>query len=140
LVVYFLSFSRGMREIIVHSLEQALAACAAADRLKVPLRLASAPGAALQVGPSWFKAVIEQAGERYPGVAVTAILDCGDEPGAVMAALRTGLRNLRFHGDEALRPKLAEMGAVFAAAPEATLDLLDRKETEAACAAFLDKD
>jgi hypothetical protein len=129
-----------MREIIVHSLEQALAACAAADRLKVSISLASAPSAALQVGPSWFKAVIEHASERYPGVAVTAILDCGDEPGAAMAALRAGLKNLRFHGAEALRPKLTEMGAIFAAAPEARLDLLDLKEPEAACAAFLDKD
>jgi hypothetical protein len=128
------------REIVIHSLSDAMAALAAAATRGVSVTLASAPGAALQVGPSWFKAVIEQARERYPGVAVTAILDCGDEPGAAMAALRTGLKHLRFHGAEALRPKLAEMGAVFADPPEAMLDLLDLKEPGAACAAFLDKD
>jgi len=129
-----------MREITVHSLEQALAACAAADRLKVPLRLASAPGAALYVGPAWFKAVIEQASERYRGVRVTAILDCGDEPGAVMAALRAGLKDLRFDGSAEVRRKLAEMGAVFAEPPDRTLDLLEIKEPETVCAAFLGKD
>jgi hypothetical protein len=128
------------REIVLHSLEQARAAMAAAGRLNLPVTLASAPGAALQVGPGWFKAVIEQASEAHPEVAVTAILDCGDQPGAVMAALRAGLTRLRFHGDAALRPKLAAMGAIFAEPPEAVLDLLAIREPAAACAAFLNKD
>jgi hypothetical protein len=128
------------REIVIHSLSDALAALAAAAARGVPVTLVSAPGAALQVGPSWFKAVIDRATERHPGVAVTAILDCGDEPGAVMAALRAGLRNLRFHGAQELRPKLAAMGAVLAGPPDAVLDLLDLREPEAACAVFLGKD
>jgi len=129
-----------MREIVVHSLEQALAALAAARISSRSVTLASASGAALQAGPAWFKAVIEQAVERYPDVAVTAILDCGDQPGAVMAALRAGLKHLRFAGAAELREKLAEMGAVFAEPPDATLDLLDTREPEAACAAFLGQD
>jgi len=125
------------REIVVHSLQQAVAACAIADRLKVSLTLASAPGAALNVGPGWFKAVIEQASERYPAVTVTSILDCGDEPGAVMAALRAGVKHLRFHGGAETRRKLAEMGAIFVPAAGETLDLLEIEEPETACAAFL---
>src|SRR3974390_1862641 len=88
------------REIIIHSLEHALAACTAAAALKVPLTLASARAAALQSGPQWFKAVIEAAAAAHPDVAVTAILDCAEEPGAVMAALRAGLSRLRFSGSD----------------------------------------
>jgi hypothetical protein len=125
------------REIVIHSLAHARAALAAAATGGKKVTLASALGAALQAGPSWFKAVIEEASEAYPPVAVTAILDCGDQPGAVMAALRVGLTNLRFHGTAEFRTKLEGMGAVFAAPAEARLDLRDITEPEAACAAFL---
>jgi fructose/tagatose bisphosphate aldolase len=125
------------REIIVHSLDHALAALAAAAALKLPVTLASARGAALQAGPAWFKAVIDEARATHPDVDVIAILDCGDEPGAVMAALRTGLTQLRFSGSETVRGKLAAMGAEFAASADATLDLLDVREPEAVCRVFL---
>jgi hypothetical protein len=132
-----LSATSADKEIIIHSLEHALAACAAAADLKVPLQLASARGAALQTGPMWFKAVIEQAMAAHPDLALTAILDCGDQPGAVMAALRAGLTRLRFAGSETIRAKLAGMGAEFVPAAASTLDLLDVREPEAACRAFL---
>ena len=127
------------REIIIHSLDHARAALAAAAALGLPVTLASATDAALQTGPLWFKAVIDEACAAYPGVAVTAILDCGDEPGAVMAALRSGLTQLRFSGAGELRDKLTAMGAEFAAVPPAgaALDLHDQREPEAACRAFL---
>ena len=103
------------------------------------MTLASAPSAALQAGPAWFKAVIDEASAAYPDVAVTAILDCGDAPGAVMAALRAGLTQLRFSGAPELHDKLTAMGAVFSAAPapDARLDLLDEEQPEAVCHRFL---
>jgi len=125
------------REIIIHSLDHARAALAAASALNLPVTLASAPGAASQAGPAWFKAVIDEAKAAHPEVAVTAILDCGDEPGAVMAALRTGLTQLRSSCAETVREKLAAMGAEFIPAAIATLDLLDAREPEAACRVFL---
>ena len=124
------------REIVIHSLEHARAALAAAATGKAVI-LASAPGAALQAGPGWFKAVIEEARAAYPQVAATAILDCGDQPGAAMAALRLGLTDLRFHGAPDFRTKLEGMGAVFVPPAEAVLDLLAVREPEAACTAFL---
>jgi len=85
----------------------------------------------------WFKAVIEQAKTAHPDVALTAILDCGDQPGAVMAALRAGFTRLRFAGTETICAKLAAMGAAFVPAAASTLDLLEVREPEAACRAFL---
>ena len=125
------------REIVIHSLDHARAALAAAATCGRQVILASAPSAALQTGPGWFKALIEQAGEAYPTVAITAILDCGDQPGAAMAALRLGLMNLRFQGTAEFRAKLEGMGAIFAPPAEASLDLRGNKEPETACAAFL---
>ena len=125
------------REIIVHSLDHALAALALAAALKLPVTLASVRGAALQAGPAWFKAVIDEARAAHPDVDVTAILDCGDEPGAVMAALRTGLTQLRFSGSETVREKLAGMGAEFIAVADSMLDLFDAREPKAACRVFL---
>jgi hypothetical protein len=127
------------REIVIHSLEHTRAALAAAAACGREVTLASAPGAALQAGPGWFKSVIEQARAAYPQVAVKAIRDCGDQPGAAMAALRLGLQDLRFQGAAALQEKLAGMGAVFAPPAEAALDLRGIKEPEAACAAFLEQ-
>jgi hypothetical protein len=125
------------REIIVHSLDHVLAALAAAAVLKLPVTLASARCAASQVGPAWFKAVIDEARAAHPDVDLNAILDCGDEPGAVMAALRAGLTQLRFTGPEAVRGKLATMGAEFTNAADSTLDLREAREPEAACRVFL---
>jgi hypothetical protein len=125
------------REIVIHSLAQARAALAAAATCGKQVTVTSAPGAALQTGPGWFKSVIDQACEAYPQVEATAILDCSDQPGAVMAALRIGLKNLRFRGAADFRAKLEGMGAVFADPAEASLDLREIVEPEAACAAFL---
>jgi hypothetical protein len=125
------------REIIIHSLDHARAALAAAAACGKEVTLASAPGAALQAGPGWFKAVIDQASEAYPQVAMTAILDCGDQPGAAMAALRLGLKDLRFHGAAELRSKLEGMGAALAPPAASVLDLHAVAEPEVACAAFL---
>jgi hypothetical protein len=125
------------REIVVHSLDHALAALAAAKSLSLPVTLASASCAAAQAGPGWFKALVDAARQAHPDVALTAILDCGDEPGAVMAALRAGLKQLRFQGDDELRQKLAAMGAEFLEPAGAVLDLRDIGNPAAACATFL---
>ena len=124
-------------EIIIHSLEQARAALAIAASMNAPIVLASAPGAALQTGPLWFKAVIDQASTAHPGVAFTAILDCGEAPGAVMAGLRAGLTHFRFSGHAELRDKLAAIGAEFAEPAIASLDLRDAREPDTAIRAFL---
>jgi hypothetical protein len=126
-------------EIIIHSLEQARAALAIAASMNAPIVLASAPGAALQVGPLWFKSVIDEASAAQPGVALTGILDCGAAPAAVMAGLRAGLTHFRFSGRAELRDKLAAMGAEFAAPSAETLDLRELREPESAIRAFLDR-
>jgi hypothetical protein len=130
------------RRIIVHSLEEARAAVSAAAALNVPITLESATGAAGQGGPLWWKALIAEAMRGNAGAAVEAVLDCGDEPGMVMGALRAGLKRVRFTGAGEVRDKLAQIAAALGAeidggAAGEALDLSAARDPARACRAFL---
>ncbi len=80
--------------VVVHGRTQAAWALrVAAGR---PVLLLSAPGAALNAGPGWFKAVLDQAAAEHPGAPFTAALDCAAAPGAALAALRAGFKLVIF--------------------------------------------
>lgn len=128
--------------IIVHSLAEARGALAAAAALGVPLTLESAAGAGTYAGPLWFKALIDEAREPYPAVELTAVLDCAEEAGTALAALRAGLRHLRFTGTPAQRERIAEIAEALGATVEGeaageALDLLEARDAEAAARVFL---
>ena len=61
-----------------------------------PLLLLSAPGAALNAGPGWFKALLDQIAAEHPGANFSAALDCAAAPGAALAALRAGFKLVIF--------------------------------------------
>jgi hypothetical protein len=84
--------------IIVHDYHQARAAIGFSPALTI----VSAPYLATFAGVGFLRE-LEQALDR------TIIADCGDDAGLVMAALRTGLREILFTGDERLRQPLQEM-------------------------------
>jgi hypothetical protein len=127
--------------IIIHSLDQALAAAAAATALNLPLVLRSAPGAGSTVGVGWFAALGEALAERYPALSLTLILDCADEAGTAMGALRRGIRRIRFTGQPEVAAKLAaiasEQGAALDEDARPPLDLLGEADPEAACRRWL---
>jgi fructose/tagatose bisphosphate aldolase len=128
--------------IIIHSLEHARAALAAATTLAVPVTLASAPGAGGYAGPAWFAALVETARAEFPGGAVSALLDCGEEPGTVLAAFRHGIRLVRFAGSATAAARLLDIAGPLGAVIERgeigpALDLLDCGDPEAACRAHL---
>jgi hypothetical protein len=80
--------------VVVHGRAQAeWALRVAAGR---PLLLLSAPGAALNAGPGWFRRVLEQAAAAHPGTPFSAALDCAAAPGAALAALRAGFKLVIF--------------------------------------------
>jgi len=103
------------RGILVHSLDDARAALRAASLLGVPVTLHSAPGAAGYGGVAWFERLIAAAVAEFPTVTASAVLDCGDAAGHVMAAIRwlaepgrTRL-SLYFSGDADTAGRLADM-------------------------------
>lgn len=129
------------REIIIHSLEHARAAMAAAAALNVPVTLASAPGASAYTGPAWFHEVARMAKAAFPDVEAAATLDCADRPGDVLAALRHGLDSVRFTGRKAVAEKLTAIaearGAVLVTGRSRALDLRGLADPEAACRQWL---
>ncbi len=94
----------------VNGWDDAAAALAAAGRSGA-VTLVSAPDAGGYAGASWFVALAQRARREFPAVSQSWILDCGDAPGHVLAALRAGVRIVAFSGDAGTRARLAEIAA-----------------------------
>lgn len=129
------------RAIVVRNLAEAEAALAAASDLRHPVTLLSAENAANTVGPLWFRELVAQARAAHPEAEVTAILDCGDAPGSVAAALRLGFTQIRFSGRGRAAQALAEIaaaqGATLLARRPQALDLQGSGDPAKACSAWL---
>ncbi|HEX5320644.1 MAG TPA: hypothetical protein VFW46_15880, partial [Stellaceae bacterium] len=81
---------------------------AAADANR-PILLLSAPDAGVFAGPGWWSALVEAVREAVPRARFTAVLDCGDDAGAAMAAIRAGAEALVFTGRADAGERLAEI-------------------------------
>jgi hypothetical protein len=127
--------------VVIHSLAHARAALAAASRLKVPVTLMSAEAAAGNAGPMWFLEVIEAARAEFPGVRLTAVLDCGEAPGFALAALRAGCGAIRFKGRGKVTAKIKaiakQCGAKLIERRGRALDLFGERDPLGACVAWL---
>jgi delta 1-pyrroline-5-carboxylate dehydrogenase len=135
------------RIIIVYTLAHAIGALKAAARAARPAILLSAPDAGIYAGPGWFGAIIEAAREAVPGARFSALLDCGDRPGAALAAIRAHIEGVIFTGRTDVGHRLADLAAqhgvrLVTDRPAAGLDLGDdffasAAESEQRCAEFL---
>ena len=129
------------RAVVVRSLADAEAAAAAAAELQVPVTLLSCENATGTVGPLWFLALVEQTRSAYPQAQISAVLDCGDQPGSATAALRLGFRRIRFAGRgraaEAVAAIAAEFGAELLARRPEALELTDSPDPRRAAEAWL---
>ena len=127
--------------VIVHSLDHARAALAAADGLGAAVTLRSAPGAAAYLGASVFRDMMAEAALAFPDVPHIAVLDCGNDPGLALNALRHGIKALRLDAPWDVRRRVADIaaqtGAVLDEDLGPTLDLLAVANPEAACHAWL---
>ena len=128
--------------LVIHGLDHALAAARAAEALGTTVRLRSGPAAAGYAGAAWFAEVVRAARRAHPDVRIEAVLDCGDSPGLVLAALRRSVETVLFTGSPALREKLEALAAAADASIEVeaspALDLAREEDPEAACKAWLD--
>jgi hypothetical protein len=127
---------------IVHDLAQARAALAAAAAADIPVRIESAPGAALQGGAAWFCALMTAATEAEPGAKAQWVLDCGAEAGAALGALREGVPAIRTRVPARARVPLAALAGRYGArfyegALRGACDLGPEPDPAAAAARFL---
>ena len=120
----------------MHDLDQARAALAAAAELGIAIQLRSAPDAAAYAGVGYLAALGELAGQEL-------LIDCGDDPGLVMAALRSGCRLVAFAGAADTARRLGEMaqqaGAILIheTKPPAALELAPEDDAGCVCRAWL---
>ena len=116
--------------IVVHTLTHAVAVLTTAAEARRPVMLLSAPDAGIHAGPGWWREVIAAARAAVPAGECTGILDCGDDAGAVQAAIRAGVEAIVFTGRGDVAERLADIAAPRGAwllreRPAAALDLAD---------------
>ncbi|MGA8382554.1 MAG: hypothetical protein WB710_15640 [Stellaceae bacterium] len=116
--------------IIIHTLAHAVGALRAAARADRSVILLSAPEAGVYAGPGWFRALAEAAREAAPEARCSAILDCGEEAGAALAAIRAQVEGIVFAGRADVARRLADIARqhgvrLETARPAAALDLGD---------------
>ena len=118
--------------ITIYNLRQTRTALAAAAAARRPVTVLSAPVASAAAGPAWFAAVIEQAGAAYPDAEFTAMLDCGTLPGCALAALRHGLKAIRYDGPQwrKIQDIAAQSGATVVRKRPRSLDLMTLPEND----------
>jgi hypothetical protein len=90
--------------------------------------LASAPEAGIHAGPGWFRALVEAARGVVPDARFSAILDCGDQAGAALAAIRAQIERVIFTGRADVANRLADIARqhgvrLETTRPAAALDL-----------------
>ena len=116
---------------MVHGLADARLACTVARELGVTIELHSAPDAAASLGPGWFLGMVQEIERDFPDLAVTAVLDCGDAAGYAQAALRSGIKSIRFTGKPTVAEKIKDIarkyGAGVVTGPGRALRLWDRR-------------
>jgi hypothetical protein len=109
--------------------------------------LVSAPEAGGYAGPGWFKALVAAAGEAVPDARCSTLLDCGDNVGAGLAAIRAEVEGIVFTGRPDAARRLGDIARQHAVRfetkrPADTLDLArdffaSQEEVEKRCAEFL---
>ncbi len=94
------------------------------------MTLLSAPDAGIYAGPGWFTALVTEARAAAPDAVCDALLDCGDRPGAALAAIRAEVEGVVFNGRSDVARRLADIAAqhnvrFVTERPAAALDLID---------------
>ncbi len=95
--------------VIIHSFAHAKGALKAAARAGRGVVLLSAAGAGSYLGPGWFSALLEAARAEAPEAKCAAFLDCGDDAGAALAAIRGEVPGVVFTGRGDIARRLADL-------------------------------
>jgi hypothetical protein len=131
--------------ILFYGLADAVAALQAAASLRTPVRLKSPFAVTASLGPQLATSIIEQASGAVPEAEADWVLDCEDEPGLALAALRTGVINVRVALSEQVYACLADIAAQLGrrisrtCEGALTLDLADIDDPGATCRQWLQR-
>jgi len=126
---------------IIHSVDHARAVLTAASDTGRSVALWSALGAAAYLGAPMFRDMINAATVEFPEIDAVGILDCGQDAGFALAALRHGVAFVRVDLPAATKARISDIaeqvGAVILGERPRALDLADCAEPVAACRVWL---
>lgn len=130
--------------VVVYGYNDSIAALTAAARLGQPVRLKSPAAVAAALGPQVAWSMFRRASAAVPEAVATWVLDCGDETGVALAALRLGVPELQLAAPGEARARVADiarqLGARVVDDAEGTpiLDLANADDPLAACREWLE--
>ena len=129
-------------KIVVHEFSHAVAALTAAQAHNRPITILSAMGAVRSAGAGWWRELVTQAGANVPDQAAEWILDCGDEPGMALAALREGVQAIALDAGEPIWSRVAQIAvqcdaSVLRIDRAGALDLADSNNPQRDCYLYL---
>lgn len=101
------------RVAVVRSLAE-VRAVLAAERVATAV-LVSPPGAAGYLGVGFFAALVDAARDEFPRIAIEAVMDCGEDPGWALSALRMGFKTIVLRGDPRARARVAAIARAMGA-------------------------
>ena len=131
--------------MIVHTLNQAKAALAAAGACDVYITMRTSPGATYYMGLTGLKAVFEEAKETYPKVKHAVVVDCGFDAALAHRAMVMGFKQISFSGTKGMKIKLSKIGAQLSAKlvspriPSNAVDLSYTRQPKKACILYLQR-
>ena len=96
---------------IVHNLGHALCVAQAAMQTKSSAILFSPRGASKSLGPDVFISMINSASEHYPGVSIIGVLDCADDAGSALSAIRRGATHISVQLDAPKYEKILDIAS-----------------------------
>jgi hypothetical protein len=129
--------------VVIYGFADAVAALSAADGLGVPVHLEVPFTVAGSLGPAVAREIIEQAQSAVPGCRCSWVIDCGDEPGTALAAIKAGAPEVRIAVDAELRVRIADIARQSRAKleehplPGPRLDLAEVADAPKACRTWL---
>ncbi len=131
-----------MRLIIVHTLDHALCALAAAKKLDMPVILQSAPDAIFYAGSLYLLHMFAEAKAAHPAARATCILDCADAHAEAVAAMQMGHTHIRSNASQPVLAKLTSIAQknkiILYTEPFTALDLRYARDPEQACENWLE--
>jgi hypothetical protein len=128
---------------VVYGFEDAVAALRASAWLRRPVRLKSPFAVSASLGPQVAWSMFRQASRDVPDAEATWALDCGDDAGTVLAALKAGVPEVQVSLPREATVRLAEIaeqhGARITADPDDSplLDLANIEDSFVACRQWL---
>jgi len=103
--------TRERTAFIVYDRDHALAVATVSAEMGTPVRLYSPSHGAAALGADVFQAIVSEARDAFPEADLSAVLDCGDEPGTALGAIRHGIEAISLAAEPDVRHRVADIAA-----------------------------